>query len=71
MEKLTCGSATPCRPRHATRKELCQYHDEDYVDYVLNQKNSTETSADASIFGIEDVHVICMLKLYRGAESCV
>ena len=52
--------AKPIRPRYATKKELCQYHDEEYIDYVLNPQNSGISSSStsngaAATYGIEDV----------------
>ena len=53
-------------PRRATKDELCIYHDEDYVDYVLGS-GQNETEDSAAEFGIEDVR---FTKWFRPLVAC-
>ncbi|PVG00820.1 Arginase/deacetylase [Serendipita vermifera] len=41
------------KPTPATREELATFHDEEYLDYVLNPDHALETD-DRKVFGIED-----------------
>lgn len=41
-------------PSRATYKELAFYHDRDYLDFVLDPTNSTNSEGNSE-FGLEDV----------------
>lgn len=41
-------------PARATYKELALYHDRDYLDFVLDPNNSTNSERNNN-FGLEDV----------------
>ncbi|KAI5114693.1 hypothetical protein M0805_001224, partial [Coniferiporia weirii] len=45
------------RPRLASKQELCLYHDSDYIDFILNTRNTdwpAQSQEHCSRFGIED-----------------
>ena len=63
------------KPIEATKKDLSAYHSRDYLDYVLDPKNSSGHSASATVitaeFGLEDVSgLLLSAETYRLHQDC-
>ena len=66
------------KPIEATKKDLSAYHSRDYLDYVLDPKNSSGHSASDTVitaeFGLEDVSGLLMspfaAETYRLHQDC-